>query len=73
MAPTLLHLMGQKVPDDMDGRVLTEAFDAEFAQRHSAEYAETPAGLVEEAEDKSYSKEEAKQIEARLKALGYID
>lgn len=73
MAPTLLHLMGQKVPDDMDGRVLTEAFDPEFAQRHSAEYAKMPAGLVEGAEDKSYSKEEAKQIEARLKALGYID
>jgi len=73
MAPTLLYLMGQKVPDDMDGRVLTEAFEPEFAQRHTAQYAETSGGAVGEAENKSYSAEEAAQIEARLKALGYID
>ena len=72
MAPTLLHLMGQKIPDDMDGRVLMDAFDPEFAQRHSAESCST-ADTSGEGGDKSYSTEEAKQIEARLKALGYID
>src|SRR4029077_17494448 len=30
MAPTILHFLGQSVPDDMDGRVLTEVFDEEF-------------------------------------------
>jgi predicted AlkP superfamily phosphohydrolase/phosphomutase len=73
MAPTLLHLMGHKVPDDMDGRVLTEAFEAEFAQQHAAQYAESSTGAGGDAESKSYSAEEAAQIEARLKALGYID
>ena len=34
MAPTILHLMGQPVPDDMDGRVLEELFDPEFLARH---------------------------------------
>jgi hypothetical protein len=57
----------------MDGRVLTEAFESEFAQQHSAQYAETSASAAGDAENKSYSAEEAAQIEARLKALGYID
>jgi predicted AlkP superfamily phosphohydrolase/phosphomutase len=73
MAPTLLHLMGEKVPDDMDGRVLTVAFNPEFAQQHAAQYAKSSSGASEGAESKSYSEEEAAQIEARLKALGYID
>jgi arylsulfatase A-like enzyme len=73
MAPTLLHLLGQKVPDDMDGRVLTEAFSLEFAEQHTAQYAESSTGAFGETENKSYSEEEAAKIEARLKALGYID
>jgi predicted AlkP superfamily phosphohydrolase/phosphomutase len=34
MAPTILHLMGQPVPDDMDGHVLEELFEPEFLARH---------------------------------------
>ncbi|MEO5754019.1 MAG: alkaline phosphatase family protein [Chthoniobacterales bacterium] len=30
MAPTILHLMGQPVPEDLDGRVLEELFEPEF-------------------------------------------
>jgi predicted AlkP superfamily phosphohydrolase/phosphomutase len=30
MAPTILHLMGQSTPDDMDGRVLQELFEPDF-------------------------------------------
>ena len=36
MAPTILYLMGQPVPDDMDGRVLEELFEPEFVARHPA-------------------------------------
>lgn len=34
MTPTILHLMGQPVPADMDGRVLEELFEPEFLTRH---------------------------------------
>jgi predicted AlkP superfamily phosphohydrolase/phosphomutase len=34
MAPTILHLMDQSVPDDMDGRVLEELFTPEFLAEH---------------------------------------
>jgi predicted AlkP superfamily phosphohydrolase/phosphomutase len=37
MAPTILHLMGQPVPDDMDGRVLEELFEPEFLARRPIE------------------------------------
>ena len=35
MAPTILHLMGQPAPDDMDGRVLEELFEPAFLARHA--------------------------------------
>jgi predicted AlkP superfamily phosphohydrolase/phosphomutase len=34
MAPTILHLMGQPVPDDMDGHVLEELFEPEVLTPH---------------------------------------
>jgi predicted AlkP superfamily phosphohydrolase/phosphomutase len=73
IAPTLLYMLGQKVPQDMDGRVLTEAIDPQFLQQHRAQYAASPDGASPESESASYSEEEASQIEERLKALGYID
>jgi predicted AlkP superfamily phosphohydrolase/phosphomutase len=73
LAPSLLYLMGQKVPGDMDGRVLSEAFDAEYVRQHPIQYAESSTDAAKETESKAYSDQEAAQIEARLKALGYID
>ena len=73
LAPTLLYLLGQKVPEDMDGKVLTAAFDPQFLQQHTAQYQESSGAVAPEYENVSYSAEEAAQIEARLKALGYID
>jgi predicted AlkP superfamily phosphohydrolase/phosphomutase len=35
MAPTILRLMGEAVPEDMDGRVLEELFAPEFLACHS--------------------------------------
>lgn len=34
MTPTILHLMGQTAPDDMDGRILEELFEPEFLALH---------------------------------------
>jgi predicted AlkP superfamily phosphohydrolase/phosphomutase len=73
VAPTLLYLMGEKVPDDMDGRVLVEALDPNFARQHPAVYGKSSADANGDVENASYSAEDAARIEARLKALGYID
>ena len=34
ITPTILHLMGCKIPKDMDGRVLTNIFEKEFIEKH---------------------------------------
>ncbi len=66
LAPTILHLMGLPVPDDMDGRVLTEALTiSRPVEYHSA----GPAGARAEA---GLSAEETAEVEERLRALGYL-
>lgn len=66
LAPTILHLMGLPVPDDMDGRVLSEALTlirpVEYA---SAAEAETKAR-------EGLSVEETAEVEERLRSLGYL-
>jgi predicted AlkP superfamily phosphohydrolase/phosphomutase len=69
IAPTALHWLGVPLPDDLDGRVLTEIFTAEFNGRHPLVYqlarsaGPTAAALPAEAE--------AALVE-RLRALGYL-
>ena len=71
MAPTILHLMGQPVPEDMDGRVLQDLFELAFIEQNPVR-----TGGSAEAEGRQgaqYSAEEAAIVEERLKALGYIE
>jgi predicted AlkP superfamily phosphohydrolase/phosphomutase len=71
VAPTLLHALGLPVPDDMDGRVLEEAFEAGFllaspVQRGAA------VGAVESGRGE-YSQDEEAGIREALRGLGYIE
>jgi predicted AlkP superfamily phosphohydrolase/phosphomutase len=66
LAPTILHLMGLPVPDDMDGRVLTEV----LSTSHPVE--RRPAGLAGEGAGAGLSVEETAEVEERLRALGYL-
>ncbi|MDY7040555.1 MAG: alkaline phosphatase family protein [Chloroflexota bacterium] len=71
LAPTLLHLMGEAVPDGMDGRVLHEIFRPAFDETHAVRYeVATVAGSREE--ERELSSEEALEIEERLRGLGYL-
>ena len=66
LAPTILHVMGLPVPDDMDGRVLTSmlAADRPVEFEHVMEMG---AGA-----DVGLSAEESAEVEDRLRALGYL-
>jgi predicted AlkP superfamily phosphohydrolase/phosphomutase len=70
IAPTLLYLIGEDVPDDMDGRVLTEAISNEFLKANSIRFAahdeSTQSGELE------FSPEDNADVIDRLKQLGYI-
>jgi predicted AlkP superfamily phosphohydrolase/phosphomutase len=72
-APTLLYLLGQPVPRDMDGKVLSDLFQPEYLQTHPIRYDDEKENFQAAATSGEYSKEEAAQVEDRLKALGYIE
>jgi len=73
MAPTLLYLAGQKIPSDMDGRVLLDLFEPEFVAKHPVVYDQVQSDDQTPGSGSTYSAEDAKLVEERLKALGYIE
>lgn len=66
VAPTVLQLLGEPIPVDMDGRVLDEMLQVNRPVEIAAASAYQSAGLD------GYSAEEAKAIEERLAGLGYL-
>ena len=66
LVPTLLHLLGGEVPEDMDGRVLTELLQSQRPVIYSH------GSATGEAEATAFSADEAQSLEERLKALGYL-
>lgn len=71
LAPTILHLLGVRVPDDMDGRVLNEIF-VDHCPPEAPAYAATVADGSAYG-DGSYSSEDEEKISERLKSLGYVE
>ena len=71
LAPTILYMMGEKVPTDMDGSVLAGLFEEDVLQTRPVSYDE-PAKLEQESEEFVFSPEEVEEIEKRLKDLGYL-
>src|SRR6266478_6259348 len=71
IAPTILHLMGQPVPEDMDGRVLEELFEPAFMTRNPIRV--RVSELSDGGQGAQYTDEEAAIVEERLKGLGYIE
>ena len=65
IAPTLLHLMGEAVPDQMDGMVLMDALESEDQPTRSG-------GGSDRRVPTSASPDEAQAIRARLERLGYL-
>lgn len=70
--PTVLHLVGLPVPEDMDGRVLTEALRAEWLVQQPVAYDHIDRALNENG-DSDYTGDEENQMRERLRALGYLD
>ena len=70
LAPTILYALGLPIPPDMDGRVLTEAFDADFVNQTALNY--DTANAVRTDFGGTYSDEEEEEVTQRLADLGYI-
>jgi len=67
LAPTILAACGLPVPDDMDGRVLTELFEVPPEVRTAA------ATGARRGDDAALSDEEEAQVGDPLRALGYLE
>jgi arylsulfatase A-like enzyme len=65
IAPTLLHLLGESIPDHMDGRVLSDALSVRRPVMRSASEAFGSSGS-------SASSKESAAIRKRLERLGYL-
>lgn len=72
VAPTVLYLMGLPVPSDMDGRVIIEGIKPSYVDTHPVEFVDVEQPLFEEMEGEDYTDEETKDIEKRLRGLGYL-
>jgi predicted AlkP superfamily phosphohydrolase/phosphomutase len=70
IAPTLLHLFGVPVPEDMDGKVLADLFRPEFFR---ARPVQTGQASGVSSRDVGYTDEERLKVEERLQALGYLE
>jgi predicted AlkP superfamily phosphohydrolase/phosphomutase len=66
---TILWALGLEVPDEMDGRVLTEAFWSELAESFPIRHG---AAATQESESSAFTAEEEEQMTAHLRDLGYL-
>lgn len=69
-APTLLATLGLKIPEDMEGRVLTEIFEHPPVVEKHAPRAAVTAGAGGEG---AFSEEDLAKVTARLMDLGYLE
>jgi predicted AlkP superfamily phosphohydrolase/phosphomutase len=70
LAPTILHLMGLAVPENMDGRVLDTALSPGFLDLYPVRRVQSDDGRGDE--EVALSADDAAEIEERLRALGYL-
>lgn len=70
LAPTILYAMGSPIPEDMDGRPLTEVFSEEYKAQVPVLYGEGES--ARELGETGYTEEAEEEIRERLKGLGYL-
>jgi predicted AlkP superfamily phosphohydrolase/phosphomutase len=72
VAPTLLYLLGEAVPADLEGRVLVEALRPELLDARPPAY-DDAAPAEFEPERAELEEEGAAEVERRLRGLGYLE
>jgi predicted AlkP superfamily phosphohydrolase/phosphomutase len=72
LAPTLLYLMGEPIPEDMDGQVLSQIFASSFLEAHPIRTAKSASETASLGDERRYNEEEERRIKEQLKGLGYL-
>jgi predicted AlkP superfamily phosphohydrolase/phosphomutase len=73
VAPTLLHLLGEPVPDTMSGDVLTDLFREDWLRENPVRRVKADPGAAPTAPEQPFSPEDEAALEERLRDLGYMD
>jgi len=71
--PTVFYLLGEPVPEDMDGKVLTNIIAEDYLLRHPVSFSSEKGEVASPAPEQVYTKGEAEVVEERLRKLGYIE
>ena len=73
IAPTILALLSEKIPENMDGKVLKDALIETFLNSNPIKYQKViDTGKDKDFHEKGYSEEDSEKILEKLKNLGYI-
>lgn len=72
MLPTILYYFDARIPRYAEGRVLTEIFREGFLEGRPLQFEEVEGVRHSQKKEDGYSEEEKKEIEKRLKELGYF-
>jgi predicted AlkP superfamily phosphohydrolase/phosphomutase len=72
VAPTMLYLLGEAIPADLEGRILVEALRPELLDERPPAYDDSaPAEFAPERAE--LEAEGAAEVERRLRGLGYLE
>jgi predicted AlkP superfamily phosphohydrolase/phosphomutase len=70
LTPTILHGMGVAVPEELDGRVLSEAFGPESPLARPVAYSQDSV-YKEETQEPDLSDDELEEVQEKLRGWGY--
>jgi arylsulfatase A-like enzyme len=70
VAPTVLHLLGLPVPNQMDGKVAEEFLREGYVAENPVRYSDTE--LLGRAGGRDLTAEDDEDIKRRLEGIGYI-
>jgi len=70
LAPTIFTLLNVPIPNNLDGKVLDQAFDSDY--KLNIKYEDGPVESKEDISTLDLSPEEEAQVIKRLRDLGYV-
>ena len=71
LAPTVLYLMGEAVPNDMDGKVLVNIFTDHYLEQNEISF--TKAKGDKDDDNGGYSRTDEEIVRKHLRDLGYLN
>jgi len=71
--PTILYYMGLPIPDDREGRVMTEIFDQDLIRQNPPKYTSKKTDNKKERGEPVLTPEQEESVAERLRSLGYIE